>query len=242
MNRNYFAKRTLPMALATILAVSHAQVALAASNDLNGHWAKDVITEWQDAGLIKGYEDGSFKPDNSITRAEFITIMNNMFGFTDAKAVSFTDVKSGDWYYGAVAKAMEAGYCKGYEDGSFKPDATITRAEAAVMIANAAGLKANEAATNIFTDAAAMHPWAKGSIGAVVEAGFMSGYPEGNFDAARSITRAEAISSLNRVMGGFEAEKETEDVIVTADGTVIENKTIKGDLIIDKLLAKVTYT
>ena len=69
MGKKYFAKKTLPMALAAIMAVSPAQAVLAASNDLDGHWAKAVMLEWQEKGLIKGYEDGTFKPNNNVTRA-----------------------------------------------------------------------------------------------------------------------------------------------------------------------------
>ena len=98
MGRKMFTRRTLPMALAAVLAISPMQV-MAAGNDLNGHWAEKVITEWQDKGLIKGYENGTFKPGNNITRAEFVTIMNNALGYEDAAALNFTDVAAGNWYY-----------------------------------------------------------------------------------------------------------------------------------------------
>ena len=248
MSKKMFTGRTLPMALAAVLAISPMQV-MAAGNDLAGHWAEKTITKWQDAGLIKGYADGTFKPNNSVTRAEFVVMMNNALGFEDAEDIAFGDVKEGDWYYNAVAKAVAVGYSKGYADGTFKPGATITRAEAAVMIANAAGLEANAAGAEEFTDAAAIPAWAKDSISAVVEAGFMSGYPDGSFGAAKSITRAEAVSSLNRVMGGFEAETEeieetpaetpaAEDMTVTEDDTVIEDGVITGNLIIDEAVGE----
>ena len=240
MSRKMFAKRTLPMTLAAVLAVAPVP-AMAAGNDLAGHWAEKVITEWQDAGLIKGYADGTFKPNNNVTRAEFVVMMNNALGFEDAEDIAFGDVKAGDWYYNAVAKAVAAGYSKGYADGTFKPGATITRAEAAVMIANAAGLEADETGAEGFTDAYAIPGWAKGSIGAAVKAGFMSGYTDGSFGATRSITRAEAVSSLNRVMGGVVVEEEAaeeetvaEDVVVTEDDTVVEDGVVNGDLIIDE--------
>ena len=239
MGKKMFTKRTLPMALAAVLAISPMQV-MAASNDLNGHWAEKVITEWQDKGLIKGYADGSFKPNNNVTRAEFVIMMNNALGFETAEDISFADVKAGDWYYNAVAKAVAAGYSKGYADGTFKPGATITRAEAAVMIANAAGLEADETGILGFTDAYAIPGWAKGSIGAAVNAGFMSGYTDGSFGATKSITRAEAVSSLNRVMGGVAVEEEVteevvaEDVVVTEDDAVVEDGVVNGNLIIDK--------
>ncbi len=242
MGKKMFTKRTLPMALAAVLAISPMQV-MAASNDLNGHWAEKVITEWQDKGLIKGYADGSFKPNNNVTRAEFVIMMNNALGFEDAEDISFGDVKPGDWYYNAVAKAVAAGYSKGYADGTFKPGATITRAEAAVMIANAAGLEADETGAEGFTDAYAIPSWAKGSIGAAVNAGFMSGYTDGSFGAAKSITRAEAVSSLNRVMGGVVVEEVTEEVVaedmtVTEDDTIVEDGVINGDLIIDEAVGE----
>lgn len=227
MSIQFFKKKVLPLALTASMMLSATPV-LAASNDLDGHWAKNVITEWQDKGLIKGYSDGTFKPNNSITRAEFIVLMNNAQGYAENAAISFSDVAESDWYYGAVAKAVKAGYTKGYEDGTFQPNKTITRAEAAVMIANAAGLSANESGAS-FTDVASIPAWANGSIGAAAAAGYLSGYPDGSFGAAKSITRAEAVSSLNRMLGDAK-----EDVVIKEADTTLENETISGDLIIDE--------
>lgn len=227
-------KRTLSMALAAALAFSPVQ-AFAASSDIAGHWAEDVITQWENAGMISGYEDGTFRPNNSVTRAEFVIMMNNALGLTETGEVSFSDVQPGNWFYNAVAIAVAAGYCSGYEDGTFKPSATITRAEAAVMIANAAGLEQDATGAAGFTDS--IPAWAQGSVGAVVNAGFMSGYPDGTFAANQSITRAEAVSSLNRVIGGVTAN----DVVVT-EATEIADQTIDGNLIIDAALTDGTVT
>ena len=242
MSRRIFTRKMLPMALATALAMSPVQ-ALAVSNDLSG--SEKVITEWQEKGLMKGYADGSFRPDSNVTRAEFVVMMNNALGFEAADDISFTDVKAGAWYYNAVAKAVTAGYSKGYTDGSFKPGAAITRAEAAVMIANAADLEVDETGVLDFTDASAIPAWARGSIGAAVKAGFMSGYTDGSFGAAKSITRAKAVSLLNRVMSDVVIEEiETEeieieeavieDIIVTEADTVVEDGVVTGNLIIDE--------
>ena len=228
-------KVTLSMALAAAMAFAPVQ-AFASATDVSGHWAEEVITKWQDAGLISGYEDGTFKPENSVTRAEFAAMVNNALGFTEKGNVVFSDVKPGTWYYDAVAIAVEAGYCSGYEDGTFKPDATITRAEAAVMIARAKSLAENAAETEGFADADSIPSWAKGFIGAVSEAGFMSGRPDGTFDATSTIKRGEAVSSLDRAMSEEETEvvEEEKDVVVTEDDTVIEGQVIEGDLIIDE--------
>lgn len=211
------------------------------------HWAESVIAQWQSKGLIQGYEDGTFKPNNTITRAEFVTLMNNAKGFWSEGSINFSDVKNGSWFYSAVARAVAAGYVKGYSDDSFKPGNTITRAEAAVMIANAARLSANEAGAYRFTDVGSIPAWARGSVDAVVAAGYMTGYPDGSFDANASISRAEAVSSLNRMLGGTayqptqpttpttDTTKTTSDDVVIEDkGTTLKNQTVDGNVTIAK--------
>lgn len=245
MGKN-FINKLLPLALTAAMIVPSVP-AMAAPSDIAGHWAESVITQWQSKGLIQGYEDGTFKPGNTITRAEFVTLMNNAKGFWSEGSINFSDVKNGSWFYSAVARAVAAGYVKGYSDGSFKPNNTITRAEAAVMIANTAKLSANEAGAYRFTDIGSIPAWARGSVGAVVAAGYMTGYPDGSFDANASISRAEAVSSLNRMLGGTayqptqpttpttDTTKTTSDDVVIEDkGTTLKNQTVDGNVTIAK--------
>lgn len=245
MGKN-FINKLLPLALTAAMIVPSVP-AMAAPSDIAGHWAESVITQWQSKGLIQGYEDGTFKPGNTITRAEFVTLMNNAKGFWSEGSINFSDVKNGSWFYSAVARAVAAGYVKGYSDGSFKPNNTITRAEAAVMIANAARLSANEAGAYRFTDVGSIPAWARGSVGAVVAAGYMTGYPDGSFDANASISRAEAVSSLNRMLGGTayqptqpttpttDTTKTTsDDVVIEYKGTTLKNQTVDGNVTIAK--------
>lgn len=245
MGKN-FINKLLPLAL-TVTMIVPSVPAMAAPSDIAGHWAESVITQWQSKGLIQGYEDGTFKPGNTITRAEFVTLMNNAKGFWSEGSINFSDVKNGSWFYSAVARAVAAGYVKGYSDGSFKPNNTITRAEAAVMIANTAKLSANEAGAYRFTDIGSIPAWARGSVGAVVAAGYMTGYPDGSFDANASISRAEAVSSLNRMLGGTayqptqpttpttDTTKTTSDDVVIEDkGTTLKNQTVDGNVTIAK--------
>lgn len=245
MGKN-FINKLLPLALTAAMIVPSVP-AMAAPSDIAGHWAESVITQWQSKGLIQGYEDGTFKPGNTITRAEFVTLMNNAKGFWSEGSINFSDVKNDSWFYSAVARAVAAGYVKGYSDGSFKPNNTITRAEAAVMIANTAKLSANEAGAYRFTDIGSIPAWARGSVGAVVAAGYMTGYPDGSFDANASISRAEAVSSLNRMLGGTayqptqpttpttDTTKTTSDDVVIEDkGTTLKNQTVDGNVTIAK--------
>ena len=245
MGKN-FINKLLPLALTAAMIVPSVP-AMAAPSDIAGHWAESVITQWQSKGLIQGYEDGTFKPGNTITRAEFVTLMNNAKGFWSEGSINFSDVKNGSWFYSAVARAVAAGYVKGYSDGSFKPNNTITRAEAAMMIANTAKLSANEAGAYRFTDIGSIPAWARGSVGAVVAAGYMTGYPDGSFDANAPISRAEAVSSLNRMLGGTayqptqpttpttDTTKTTSDDVVIEDkGTTLKNQTVDGNVTIAK--------
>lgn len=227
------AKVTLSVALATTLFMSTAP-ALAVSGDLAGHWAESVITDWQSKGLIQGYADGTFRPDHNVTRAEFVVLMNKAMGFEKKGEISFQDVAPDSWYHDAVAIAVAQGYCSGYADGTFKHSATITRAEAATMLARAKGLPSNEAGAAGFTD---MIPaWAKGSVGAVAQAGYMKGYADGTFGASKSITRAEAVVSINKAMGDTAAKKE--DVVIQDKGTTLADRMVTGNLIIDKAVGE----
>jgi hypothetical protein len=172
--------------------------ALSAS-DISDHWAKTTIQSWMDKGLIKGYPDGTFKPNQNITRAEFITLVNGAFGYTETSPVSYTDVNQNAWYASAVAIAVKAGYFSGYPDGTMKPDYPISREEVATIIMRISKLESNPVAANTYTDAALLN-WSKGAVGAVLAANIMRGYPDGSFGPQMLIERGEATVSLDREM------------------------------------------
>lgn len=181
-------------------------------SDITDHWAKDQIQSWVDNGNIKGYPDGMFKPDNNISRAEFMTIANKAFGYTEKAEISYSDVADGSWYEDAVAVAKAAGYINGYPDGTMKPDAPITRQEAAVIIAKIDVLTADVAAADDFTDAAAIPAWSKGSVGACVTAEIFNGYPNGSFLGNNKIERGESVVALSKALD----YKNTPDEITAA--------------------------
>ena len=224
MNKRTFVRRLLALATAAVMLLS-AVPAMAAFRDTAGHWAEKTITEWQEHGLIDGYSDGGFHPNASVTRAEFVKLLNRALNFTAESAISFTDVKESDWFYAEAAKAAAAGYAQG-SNGAFRPEQAITRAEAAAMIARAVSLTADEKRVDAFADAAAIPAWAKGSVGAAAESGYMNGYPDGTFGAGNYITRAEAVVTLDRV------RKDVQSVTVEKAGTTLENETVAGNLII----------
>ncbi|MBP7332220.1 MAG: S-layer homology domain-containing protein [Firmicutes bacterium] len=192
----------LCLAMALCLALGFASVAGASLSDVGDHWAKAGIEKWVDSGLAKGYPDGTFKPDNNITRAEFVALMNRAFDVPKKDAVAgFADVNAADWYYADVCAAANGGYVTGYEDNTFRPNNAITRAEAAAIVARLLKLPAGDlGALDKFSDAAAISDWAAGSVAAMVKANLLSGYPDGTFGPAKLITRAESIVTLDRAV------------------------------------------
>jgi hypothetical protein len=106
---------------AASFAVPTAARAAAPAPDIDGHWAELQIEYMMSKDIVGGYPDGTFKPVNTITRAEFMKIVNHAGGFTAAGTKTFNDVSAADWYAPEIAKASAAGYISGYPDGSMPP-------------------------------------------------------------------------------------------------------------------------
>ena len=226
----------------------------AAVKDAAGHWAESVLTEWQQQGLLTGYEDGSLKPDHQITRAEFTALINKSFGYTNTAAISYTDVTTANWFYTDVAKAVAAGYIKGYPDQTFRPNQPLTREEMAVIVSSILKLNATDASA-AFTDTAAGHTWSKDQINAIAEAGLMNGYGL-KFRPLDTATRAEAVSVLDRSLklkpasvaavydkaGSYGPETGVAtvegSVYINAPDVTLSNTIITGDLVISEAVGK----
>src|SRR5690554_6354564 len=112
--------------------------------DIGGHWAEAAISRWMSKNILKGYLDGSFRPDAPIKRAEFAALINRIFGFTTLAQTGFSDVKGNEWFAPEIKKAVAAGYMNGYPEGTFRPEANISRQEAAVVLARVLGLDYTE--------------------------------------------------------------------------------------------------
>ncbi|GAA4861388.1 hypothetical protein GCM10023310_45950 [Paenibacillus vulneris] len=167
-------------------------------SDLTGHWAEANVKQAVNKGIVSGYPDGTFKPNNTVTRAEFaVMLMNTLKPQGDGAALTFTDkAEIGAWAQKAVAQAFHAGIVKGYEDGSFRPDAQITRAEMAVMLSNALGLTTEANAVTGFADDKDVPAWAKGAVAAMKKQQLVEGKGDNEFASAAPATRAEAVTVL----------------------------------------------
>ncbi len=188
----------LLLALAMVLTAFGAVTVSAASfSDTNGHWAESIIDKWSSAGVVNGYSDGTFLPDNNITRAELAKVIATARQYTATAEISFSDVAAGDWYADSLAKCVAQGVIGGYEDGTFRPDNNVTREEAAAMFQRAYQVNAHGLIT--FADSADISSWAQTSVTALVGSGVINGYEDGTFKPANSITRAEVVKILDGI-------------------------------------------
>ncbi|WP_196333785.1 S-layer homology domain-containing protein [Paraclostridium sordellii] len=168
-------------------------------NDVKGHWAADKIDLFTQKGYINGYEDNSFRPDNSITRAEFVKIVNKYFGLTKKSGKVFNDTAY-HWAKDEIDIAVTNGVCKGMSNEEFSPDKPITREQASLMISNYKKIADNNYnKINRFTDKLEVSDWAKSGVEGILKNGYMNGYPDNTFKPQSNITRAEAVVTLSRV-------------------------------------------
>lgn len=153
-------------------------------------------TERHDA-YASGYTSGTFRPAGKVTRVEAAMMFYNLLKDKSVDVRTFTDIPADHWAAAAVSKMAELGVAAGFEDGSFKPSRNITRAELAKMAASLDVLEEVECA---FPDVAE-DSWARPYIASVAAKGWMIGDNEGNFNPNQTVTRAEAITTLNRMLG-----------------------------------------
>lgn len=156
---------------------------------------------------IIGYPDGTVQPNGQITRAEATTIFFRLLTEESrsanlTKTNGYTDVAFDAWYNTAVSTMTKAGIVDGYPDGTFRPDAPITRAEMAKIISLFAKLDKSESR---FSDIAGH--WAEAYIRLAAGNGWIAGYPDGTFGPQRNITRAETATMINRVLDRVPSEE-----------------------------------
>ena len=165
--------------------------------DIQNHWGYESISEFYKNGYIKGYEDHSFKPNNNMSRAEFVTAFNNYFNLQNKTGKVFDDTLN-HWAKDAIDIAFSNGICQGTSKTTFEPDKPITREEMCVMIANYLNISdKNHDKLNKFIDKASS--WAEDSVEAILENKIMRGYEDNSFKPQKYSTRAEVVSSLDHI-------------------------------------------
>ena len=161
------------------------------------HWASSTIEYLNTKELIKGYPNGTFKPESTITRAEAATIIARALDITKTKNITFSDVKATHFAYDAIAAVAEKGIITGREASKFSPDGKLTRAEMATILKRAYNLTGTTALP--FKDVPSSH-WAYEAIQTVYQNQLTGGYPDNTFKPNNSITRAEFATFLTKIL------------------------------------------
>lgn len=205
--------------------------------DIKGHWAEDVIRKWVSKGLVKGYGDGRFCPENNITRAEFVTLLNKIFGYRQKSNKSFPDVRPGAWYAAEIAIAYQAGIIVGDQNGNMNPQAPISRQEAAVILCRAFSLEGDYSDAALkYADGDKIAHWALASVGIMTKMGYVTGRPGNLFAPGGNLTRSEAVKMIDNVMGelinvpGTYTMQVNGNLVISSPGVTLKDTYIAGDL------------
>ena len=169
------------------------------SSDLQDYFAKDPIVYLNKLGIMKGYSDGTFRPEQNIIRAELVTLLVKSKGHPSISLSKkpFRDMPLTHWASGFAAIAAEEGLAKGYPDGTFKPSKNVSRAEAAVIISRFAGASLETVAVSPYTDVP-IDNWAVKDINFAKKNGMLDYIIGTEFDPNRNITRGEIAYMLSK--------------------------------------------
>jgi hypothetical protein len=249
-------KAFMSVLLAVALIANIRFPAFAAQNalfDVKGHWAEQSIEKAITDGWVNGYPDKSFKPDGTITRAEFVKMLMAAIHLTpDSAAAQFLIASAASelsketalldmgshwlstqgWFLAAESFGLIVP--SDYSAAKFEPDKAITRYEISVMADRALGLvypAAKSSQAPDFSDAAQMPQWVRGYVNEAVTAGVLEGYPDGSFGGSRNATRAEAVVMVLRALQYMETGIDQEiQVSVRKPASVSDSATVEAKL------------
>ena len=194
--KNLVSKSVAVLIISTIL-FSFSLAFASYYEDVEDHWAEDRIDTWIEKDLASGYEDGTFRPDEEVTRAEFVAFVNRAFDIsTKEESLDFEDVSEDDWYYDEIRKGVSKDILSGYPDGNFRPEDSIIRQEAASVMSRLLDVN-SESEELSFDDTENIEDYAVEAVDKVYINDIMSGYPDNTFRPLTPITRAETVVTLD---------------------------------------------
>lgn len=185
-----------------------------AFSDIENHWAYDNILSAVNMGLFTGVSDTEFAPNNTATRAMFVTVLGRLAGVGTSKTGDnkFTDVKNNDYFYPYVMWAVENGVVSGLSHSKFGSSRNITREQMSVMLYNFAKNQNIELSKiysgSNFKDTDKISSWAVESVDALARAGILNGRDNGNFDPKGTATRAEIATMFVKFIDTYMPQNE----------------------------------
>ncbi len=198
-------------------------------SDMEGaSWAEEAVYSLCKRGILDGYDDGTFRPNEKITREEFATLIVRYLGLNTNEECDFDDVLKTDWFYGYIAAAKSKGIISGISDTQFGTGKTITRQDASVMLYNIGMLEADAEAEPEFSDIAEIADYAVNAISALSFAGVIDGNPDGTFSPTGSLTRAQAA----KLIYAYDNAKSSNTVEDTESSSTQQKESIETELLI----------
>lgn len=208
-----------------------------AFSDTTMHWANDTIEKMKNTKIITGYKDDTFRPDSNMTRAEFVTVINRMLDLQEESSKYIPDINRSNWYYSEIRKAVKVGIIQGDSNGATHPEDNITREEAIVILSRAFKLKKTSSSPKGYDDIENISEWAQKEVFSAIREGYITGYADNTIKPQNFITRAEALTMINRMIPNILTTNVytgliTGNTLIYEDNIVLNNLTIDGNLII----------
>lgn len=197
--RAAFARRLMSLALAAVMLWSLLPGLTPAAEA--AEWMEPYLEKLVDWGVMQGNASGNLNPDRVLTRAEFVTMINRAFGYTERGTTPFRDVPENAWYADDINIAYQAGYFTGTSETTAGPMGRVTREQAAVLLGRNLRLQGIPGVQSDFTDVQQMGNWSRGMVQECAELGIIQGYGDGSFRPKNYITRGQMACFLVRALG-----------------------------------------
>lgn len=169
-------------------------------SDLEGHWAKDRIRRLVARKVVTGYPDGTFRPEDPISRGAFFKLLAGALGASESAPATFADLPVSHWAYPSASALVARGILRvdEYPGARLSPDQSISREEMAVLVARVAGLTAST--PPVFVDSGSIRAEWRASVGAAVAANLLTGFPDNSFKPQEGANRAQAAVVIIRLL------------------------------------------
>ncbi|MEY8387092.1 S-layer homology domain-containing protein [Oscillospiraceae bacterium 38-13] len=242
MRQTAHARRALLPGFAGMAALVLAALTLFAAFSLPAvqaaEWMEPYLEQVREWGVMRGDANGNMNEDRPITRAEFVTLVNRAFGYTQAGPHTFTDVGPNDWFAEDISIAHNVGYFQGTSPTTAAPYSLVTREQAAVLLGRSLRFQGVTGAANTtFTDMQDIGGWSRGLVQEAADLGIIQGYSDGTFRPDENITRGQMACFLVRALGTLiqEPGEQTSggiygNMTITTPGVKLKDTTITGNL------------
>ena len=213
--------------LSSAMPVFGAERAIDRFTDVKGHWAVSDLSSMAERGIMGGYPDNTMRPQQSVTIAESVKLINKALelkGSGDVSVIKYSDVKKDAWYSGEIAIAIENGYLSKVAPGEkLNPNAPATREQLSSMFAQAMELKAKDLTSlDKFKDSAKISASFKADMAAAVEKGLFGGYEDETIRPSEKVIRATMAAVANRTILDRELEK-TQGIVLGANDMLVDS-------------------